>query len=254
MAGRQPHPSVRRGVGVAGPLVAALGLTAVLWGLLPVGRIGHWAVHPATVAGCCWAGQLWYVSHSVGRGAGDAALGLANALTLARGGLYAVVAGFVIVPAGTDLAWVPALCYGLGVALDKLDGAVARIVGEPTALGARLDTAFDTFGFVAAPLLAVAWGQLPVWYLSISAARHVFLGGVRWRRLRGREVFDRPDSDLGRYLAGLQMVFITAALAPVVPTELVRTAAPVVLAPSLLVFCRDYLAVSGRLPGADPGA
>jgi CDP-diacylglycerol--glycerol-3-phosphate 3-phosphatidyltransferase len=143
---------------------------------------------------------------------------------------------------------VPAVCYGTGVVLDKLDGAVARTVGEQTPLGTRLDMAFDTFGFVVAPLVAVLWGRLPVWYLSIAAARYVYLGGVRWRRLRGRPVGERPDSDLGKYLAGVQMVFLTVALVPLVPSDILSTVAPAVLAPSLAVFARDFLVVSGRLP------
>lgn len=240
------------GLGIGLPALAALCLTAVIRGVLPLDRTGLLLVSPAVVAGICWAGQLWYVGYSVESvaptvGVWRRLFGLANTLTLLRGALYAVVAGFVVVPAGTDLAWVPALCYGAGVVFDKLDGAVARSVGRETTLGARLDTAFDTFGFVAAPLVAVLWGLLPVWYLSISAARYVFLAGVRWRRLRDRPVFDRPDSDIGKYLAGVQMVFITIALVPSMPTDLVRTVAPIVLAPSLAVFARDYLTVSGRL-------
>jgi CDP-diacylglycerol--glycerol-3-phosphate 3-phosphatidyltransferase len=212
-------------------------------------------VSPAVIAGVCWGGQLWYVSYSVDvvqatRDAWRRLFGLANALTLLRGALYAVVAGFVVVRPGTDLAWVPALCYGAGALLDKLDGTIARTIGQQTPLGARLDTAFDTFGFVAAPLVAVLWGLLPIWYLSLSAARYVFLGGIYWRRLRDRPVFDRPDSDLGKYLAGVQMAFLTVALAPPAPTPFIRTIAPLVLAPSLAVFARDYLAVSGRLPGS----
>jgi len=131
--------------------------------------------------------------------------------TLVRGALYAVVAGFVVVPSETALAWVPALCYGTGVALDKLDGIVARTVGRQTELGRRFDMAFDTFGFVVAPLVAVLWGLLPVWYLSISAARYVFRGAVWLRRVRGLPVGDLPDSDLGKYLAGVQMIFVTIA-------------------------------------------
>jgi CDP-diacylglycerol--glycerol-3-phosphate 3-phosphatidyltransferase len=174
--------------------------------------------------------------------------GLANTLTLVRGGLYAIVAGFVVVPPDTEFVWIPALCYGTGVVLDKLDGAVARTVGRQTTLGTRLDMAFDTFGFVVAPLVAVLWEQLPVWYLSISAARYVFIAGVYWRRMRGRTVFDCPDSDLGKYLAGVQMTFVTVALSPAVPTDLVWRLAPIVLAPSLAVFGRDFLFVSGRYP------
>ncbi len=244
--------SVQLGLGFGLPLLAATALGVALWQLLPAESVLPWAFAPAVVAGLCWAGQLWYVGYSVDSGVGAPRrrlFGLANTVTLVRGALYAVVAGFVVVPAGTDLAWVPALCYGVGVTLDKLDGTVARTVGRPTELGTRLDTAFDTFGFVAAPLVAVLWGLLPVWYLAISAARYVFIAGIRLRRARGLPVYDRPDSDLGKYLAGAQMAFITIALVPPVPTDLVWTVAPVVLAPSLAVFVRDYLAVSGRLPG-----
>jgi len=249
MAGQQSDRPAPVGLRVGLPVVGALSLAAAVGVLFPADAMTRWMFHPAAVAGCCWAGQLWYA----GRGL-DAVrpwryvFGLANTVTLLRGGLYAVVAGFLVVPATTDLAWVPAVCYGVGVVLDKLDGTVARTVGEQTPLGTRLDMAFDTFGFVVGPLLAVLWGRLPVWYLSISAARYVYLGGIRWRRFRDRSVGERPDSDLGKYLAGVQMVFITVALAPAVPTDLVFTVAPVVLAPSLAVFARDFLVVSGRLP------
>lgn len=249
MANRQGEPPAPVGLRLGLPVVGALALTVLVGVLLPADVMTRWTVHPAAVAGVCWAGQLWYA----GRGLGAVrpwryVFGLANTLTLLRGGLYAVVAGFVVVPAASDLAWVPAACYGAGVVLDKLDGAVARTVGEQTRLGTRLDMAFDTFGFVAAPLLAVLWESLPVWYLSLSAARYVYLAAVRWRRLHGRPVEDPPDSDLGRYLAGVQMVFITVALVPATPTDLVVTVAPAVLVPSLAVFARDFLVVSGRLP------
>jgi CDP-diacylglycerol--glycerol-3-phosphate 3-phosphatidyltransferase len=206
---------------------------------------------PGLLVATIWTTQLGYlaVSHRATRVPGVASsLGIANAVTVVRGGLYAVVAGFVLVPRGTGLAWVPALCYGTGVVLDRLDGAIARTIGRETALGERLDMAFDTFGFVAAPLVAVVWGVLPAWYLALSAARFVYRGACGWRRVRGRPLYDPPNSDLGRHLAGVQMVFLTAALAPPVPTSLVVTLAPFVLAPSLAVFCRDYLYVSGRLP------
>ncbi|MGQ3328845.1 CDP-alcohol phosphatidyltransferase family protein [Halorubrum sp. FL23] len=254
MAEARPRWSVRVGVGVGLPLVAALALAVLLSRLLPATAAGRWGLSPPVVAGVCWAGQLWYVGYGIDPGRATGAVwrrlfGLANAVTLVRGALYAVVAGFVVVPTATALAWVPALCYGGGVALDGLDGTVARTVGRETEIGRRLDMAFDTFGFVVAPLVAVLWGLLPVWYLSISAARYVFRGAVWARRVRGLPVGDLSDGDLSRYLAGVQMLFVTIALVPPVPTEFVWALAPVVLAPSLAVFARDYLAVSGRLPG-----
>jgi CDP-diacylglycerol--glycerol-3-phosphate 3-phosphatidyltransferase len=251
MAERQRQQALSPLFRLGFPLLAAVALTTVLLPLFPSGEMTDWALHPAAIAGISWAGQLWYVGQNLAataiRGSAWGQLfGLANLITMLRGGLYAVVGGFVVVPAETALAWVPALCYGTGVVLDRLDGAVARTVGEQTPLGTRLDTAFDTFGFVVAPLVAVLWGQLPAWYLSISAARYVYRGGLSWRRLHGRPVFERPDSEVGKYLAGVQMVFVTLALAPAVPTGLVWSAAAFVLAPSLAVFARDFLVASGR--------
>lgn len=181
-----------------------------------------------------------------------ATLGVANAVTLARGGLFAALAGFVAVEPTPRLAWIPAVCYGTGCALDFVDGAIARRRDRTTVLGAKLDMAVDTLGFLVAPVVAVAWGRLPVWYLSLSAARYLFKAGRGYRRTRGKPVYDLPDSSVRRPLAGVQMIFISAALAPVLPAATVRAFAVVVLAPSLAVFLRDYLVVSGRLSGGEP--
>jgi len=248
MGSRQYRRLAPTGLWVVLPAVGALVLALVLRGLVPPERVDARVLDPAVAASLVWAGQLWYVGRTLGPGPVlGRLLGLANLLTLARGALLAVVAGFLVVPRGTTLAWVPALVYGAAVVLDQVDGTVARTIGEETAVGKQLDVAFDTFGFVVAPLVAVLWGQLPVWYLSLSAARYFYRGGLAWRRHTGRPVFDRPDDNLGRYLAGVQMVFITAALAPAVPTTLVWTAAPLVLALSLAVFVRDFLTATDQL-------
>ena len=256
-------PSVLAGLTL--PPLAGVALALGLSAAFPATATGRLGVPPAAVAGLCLAGQLWYVAFGLGgvdatrtpadeptdgstaRGGGPRLFGLANGVTLVRGAFYATVAGLVVAPSDAGVAWIAAAGYGVGVLFDGLDGRVARTIGTETEIGRRLDMAFDTFGFVAAPLVAVGWGVLPVWYLSLSAARYVFRGAVGLRRARGRPVYDLPDSDLGKYLAGVQMCFLTLALAPVVPTPAVRTVAPIVLAPSLAVFARDYLVVSGRV-------
>ncbi|GAB7093819.1 CDP-alcohol phosphatidyltransferase family protein [Halolamina litorea] len=171
-------------------------------------------------------------------------LGLANGITLARAVLIAAVAGFVVVDVEGALLWAPAVGYGTAVLLDGVDGAVARTLGTETRLGQRLDMAVDTTGFVVAPAVAVAWDLLPVWYLLLSAARYCYRGGLfLWRRAGG-SVGTLPPSRLRRPLAALQMAFLTVALLPPAPTPLIRTVAPVVLLPSLVVFARDWLAVT----------
>jgi CDP-diacylglycerol--glycerol-3-phosphate 3-phosphatidyltransferase len=183
-------------------------------------------------------------------------LGVATGVTLGRGWLYAGVAGFLFVvpPTGSVWRWVPVAWYGAGAALDWVDGVFAKTVGRRSELGSKLDMAFDTVGFLVAPLVGVAWGRLPVWYLSISAARYLFKAGRGWRRARGRPVYGLPPSRVRRPLAGLQMAFITAALLPIVPVSVVYPTAAVVVAPSLLVFVRDFLVVTGRLRTASSPA
>jgi CDP-diacylglycerol--glycerol-3-phosphate 3-phosphatidyltransferase len=181
--------------------------------------------------------------------AGPASLGVPNHITAFRGILFGVVAGFVVVPPAGYLAWVPAVCYGAGAAIDRLDGLAARRLGSVTELGGRFDQEVDVVGFAVAAAVAAAWGQLPVWYLLLPALKYVYEGAKYLRRARGRPVYDRPESDAGRVVAGWQMAFLTAALAPVTDPPRLAVVAPLALAPSVLVFLRDYLHVSGLLSG-----
>jgi CDP-diacylglycerol--glycerol-3-phosphate 3-phosphatidyltransferase len=176
-------------------------------------------------------------------------LGVANGVTIGRGWLYAGVAGFLLVtpPVDSVWRWLPALWYGGGAALDWVDGLVARRVGRPTRLGERLDLAFDTMGFLVAPVVAVAWGALPVWYLAVSAARYCYRFGCWLHERRGGTVGGLPESHLRRPLAGLQMAVVALALLPVVPASVAWPAATFAMLPSLAVFVRDYLVVTGRL-------
>lgn len=174
-------------------------------------------------------------------------LGIANVVTLARGGIFAVLSGFAVIDPTPALAWLPSILYGVGCLLDWVDGLTARVLGRTTVLGTKLDMAFDTLGFLVAPVVAVLWGRLPVWYLSLSAARYLFKAGRGLRRRRGKSIEELPPSAVRRPLAGLQMAFITVALAPVLSPETIGTLAIVVLSPSLLVFVRDYLVVTSNL-------
>jgi CDP-diacylglycerol--glycerol-3-phosphate 3-phosphatidyltransferase len=172
-------------------------------------------------------------------------LGAPNLVTLTRGALFAALAGFGALAPRPGIAWLPAVLYGTGCVLDAVDGFLARRTDRRTVLGAKLDLAFDTTGFLVAPVVAVLWGQLPVWYLSLSAARYLFKLGRGLRRRRGKPVYDIPDSVVRRPLAGVQMAFITAALSPLLSPPATRPLAVIVLAPSLAVFARDYAVVAG---------
>jgi len=242
---------VGRRLAVEGALLAAGALSLLVLGYWLFATVStfsaavRWLV-TAGVLTVAVAGYVWRHRRTLraADGARTESIGLANAITLARAVLIAAVAGFVVVDARGALAWLPAIGYGTAVLLDGLDGAVARSVGTETRLGERLDMAVDTTGFVVAPAVAVAWELLPVWYLSLSAARYCYRGGLfLWRRAGG-SVGTLPPSRLRRPLAAFQMGFLTVALLPPAPTPLIRAVAPAALLPSLALFARDWLAVT----------
>jgi CDP-diacylglycerol--glycerol-3-phosphate 3-phosphatidyltransferase len=168
-------------------------------------------------------------------------LGPATTITVGRGLLLAIVAGFLLVPRPTGtVAWVPGLAYGSAVALDFLDGLVARRWNRSTQLGALLDRRFDTVGLFVAPLLGVQYGQLPVWYLSVAMAKPVCVGALYVRAWRGRPVGVLPESESNRWLAGLQMLVVSLALLPVVEPSLGTEVATAAMIPFLLQFGRDW--------------
>lgn len=232
--------------------VAALGVgTAAVASVVGPATGWRWTVGAAVVVGFVLATFRYYLPRNHPPGAPESrrqSVGVANAVTLCRGGLVAAVAGFLLIePAGT-LAWVPAACYGTAAALDWVDGRLARAGDRVTVLGARLDMALDTTGLLVAAIVGVRWGPIPVWYLLMPAARYAYRGAVGIRERRGRPVDDLPESRLRRPVAGLQMAFVAVALVPATPAGAVRPVAAVALAAGLAVFVRDYLAVTRRLP------
>jgi len=233
----------RRWLFVAGGSLALLVVGKMVLGFL-VGF--HRALRWALVACPLLVYEAWFFHSRRGHATLGVAIRVADAVTLVRGWLFAAVAGFVALQPLPRIAWLPGVCYGVGVALDHADGRIARQTGGETRLGEQLDMAFDTLGFLVAPVVAVAWGRLPVWYLSLAVARYLFKLGRGLRRWRDKPVYDLPPSERRRQLSGLQMTFLTVALLPVVPAEPLAAVAAVVLAPSLAVFVRDYLVVAGH--------
>lgn len=180
-------------------------------------------------------------------------LGGATVLTLARGGLISLIAGFLVTKRpGGALVWAPGVLYAATAIGDRCDGALARRLGQVTVLGRRLDVEMDALGLLVAPLVAVRWGRLPVWYLLLGAAYYLFAAGV-WARRRWRQPEHsdrlRPNRS-ARFFAGVQMTFCSMALLPLVrsPGWGTWVAATAVMTPTLLLFARDWLIVVGRLP------
>lgn len=181
-------------------------------------------------------------------------LGLGNALTITRGLMLALIGGFLFSPwPGGWLAWAPGLLYTAAGVLDYLDGFAARVTQHATRLGEYLDLELDALGVLIAPLLAVLYGQLPVWYLAASAARYLFAFGIWRRKRRGLPVYELTPSVYRRHMAGFLMGLVGVVLWPVFFPPGTWAAATVYVIPFLALFVRDWLVVSGWMDPQSAG-
>ena len=236
---------------VAGATAVGLGASVYVVAFeLGQGVAMRWALGASVIAGFVLVVFGYHLprNHPPGIPASSyRSIGVANSVTLFRGGLIAGLAGFLLVTPADRLLWAPAVCYALAIGLDWVDGRIARAHDRTTVLGTRLDMAFDTTGLLVATLVGVLWGRIPVWFIAAPAARYWYRAGVGLRERRGLPVEELPESVVRRPIAGVQMTFLAVALVPVVPVAVVRGLAVVVLVLVLGIFIRDYLSVTQRL-------
>ncbi|MGB5061590.1 MAG: CDP-alcohol phosphatidyltransferase family protein, partial [Candidatus Promineifilaceae bacterium] len=181
------------------------GRTAVFLsiGLWLVAGVGLWLVWPeyaprwALLSGLMLAYVLalfWRnlpANHRQGETAVLPTLGLGNSLTLYRGLATALLTGFILSPwPGGFLAWIPAILYMTADIADYLDGYAARVAHHATRLGEILDMEYDGLSVLIVTLLAVWFGQLPLWYLPLGLARYLFVFGLWLRARRGLPIYD----------------------------------------------------------------
>ncbi len=194
--------------------------------------------------------QRLHLNHPANSDVLYASLGHGSCVTLIRGLLIAVTAGFLmpalLLSLPTALLYIPAVAYTAAAIGDALDGVLARRQQQVSRLGAELDTTLDALGLLVAPVLAVITGKLHVSYLLVSIAYYLFVWGLRWRRQHGKAVYPLPPSQLRRQLAGWQMGLVATALWPPIPGGVTQVLGVLFMIPLLIGFWRDWLAVSGR--------
>ncbi len=241
-------PSLRRQWLLAVLLYGVSGLAAylLLAALAPARRLEPWLGG----TGLLLAGQLWLLRRHLGSNRSGATrrlypgLGAANAVTLARGFLIGALGGLACLgPPPVPHPWAPGLLYAAALAGDLLDGTLARRTGRATELGRILDYELDAFGVLAAAVLAVRLGRLPSWFMLAGAAHYLFLlYGWGLRRL-GRPAVALPSGPFTRYAGAGMMVFLAAALLPLLPGSILAAAGAAVAAP----FCAGFLWAGWRL-------
>jgi phosphatidylglycerophosphate synthase len=178
-------------------------------------------------------------------------LGAANQITLVRATLVMPVAGLILQPAPPTAAalwWIVALS-SVALALDGVDGSVARQRGQETRFGARFDMELDAFLMLVLSMLVWRTGRVAPWILIIGALRYLFVAaGWLWPRLTAELL----PSLRRKAICVVQGIGLIVCLAPIVPPELATRVAAVALALLVLSFAIDIIWLIVNAPGHVP--
>lgn len=143
--------------------------------------------------------------------------GLPNGVTLARLVLSSVVGGLALdlgeQPMAAHMAWSALAIAAFALALDGLDGVLARARNLESPFGARFDMEVDALLILLLVLLAWLQAKAGSWVLLIGAARYAFvLAGWLWPALTR----PLPPSWRRKTVCVVQGVSMATLLAPVV--------------------------------------
>jgi len=148
--------------------------------------------------------------------------GLANGVTLLRGGLVALPCGFLGEPSGTTAGWLLVGIAALALALDGVDGWLARQLGSASPFGARFDLETDALLIAVLSLLAWQTGRAGAWVLLSGLLRYLFVAaGQVWVWLRR----PLPPSRRRQAACVAQVASLLLCLTPAVPFPWERLAA-----------------------------
>ena len=236
-------------------------LLAFFYALNPPGDflVSLWRVIPAAAVLTAVHGLLWRNLHRnrlPGPSVIASRLGAANRITLLRGLLISLTAGFLFAAPGghpaasTFLNWLPGGLYLTAAVLDGVDGAWARRTKTTTPLGQVLDVQYDALGVLVACAVAVGTRRLPAYYLVAGAAYYLFQLGLWCRRRRGKPIYPAGSRTFARLMAGFQMGFLGIALLPIFTHKVLSVVAPVFLLPLLAGFVWDWRVMRGRVSAA----
>ena len=137
--------------------------------------------------------------------------GAANGVTLVRGALTVLLAALIGAPHGEALGWTVVTLAVIAVALDGVDGWLARSRNEATAFGARFD--METDALLILVLAALVWhlDKAGIWIVAAGLLRYAFVLASYPLPWMARAL---PPSRRRQAVCVLQIVSLIGALVP----------------------------------------
>jgi phosphatidylglycerophosphate synthase len=220
------HPTSSAGGAVLPLRAVVLGLAAQA-AVLAVLQAGPWGWLAGLVFAAVMCGAL---AAGLAR-SGATSLGPANLVTLGRAALTGGVTA--LVAEGRPATWVVTVA-AIALAMDFVDGQVARRTGTASRLGARFDMEIDAF-----LLLVLSWYvalALGWWVVAIGAWRYLYGGAARvipWLRP------PLPQRWFRKTVAAVQGVVLVVAASGVLPHPVTVAVVATALALLTVSFVRD---------------
>ena len=166
-----------------------------------------------------------------------ARLGAANAVTLVRGALVALMLA-LLGEQGRLAPLIATLLAALVIVLDGCDGWIARWTRMSSCFGARFDMEIDAALVAVLAVLAWRFGKVPAWVLLSGAMRYLYAAGAAVIPLLRRPL---PANYRAKTIAVIQMLALLVAIAPWSSLRLASAVAMVGLTCLTLSFLLDIL-------------
>jgi phosphatidylglycerophosphate synthase len=139
--------------------------------------------------------------------------GAANTVTLGRAALTLLLVALLGAAPTPALGWLLVGLGTLGVALDGVDGALARGRNEASAFGARFDMEVDALLILVLAALVWQHDKAGAWILAAGLLRYAFVAASSLLPWLGAAL---PPSRRRQAVCVVQIVSLLGALAPIV--------------------------------------
>jgi len=191
--------------------LALVAVAASAWLLRPALSLG--AAYPATAVGIAALGAWAVMAYLPGRHPYPQ-FGAANAVTLARGVITALVGALIVTPTTVGVAAFATVAGTVAAVLDGVDGRLARGRGVASEFGARFDMEVDALLVLALAALAWRWDRAGAWVLLSGLLRYAFVAAgwlAPWLRR------PLPPSRRRQAVCVAQVAVLLAVVAPLLP-------------------------------------